>query len=346
MDVTPQNEQNKRKVVPLYQNGDYFFQRGLEAYRKNHLQKAVRLFERAVKLTAQEPVFRIQLAAVLSELGEYERSNDILHDVLNEKGDKLAECYFFMANNYAYLGLFEQAERATLRYLELHPNERFSSDAYELLDLLRFEREEDDDWEELDAQEDELVVRHEYAHRLLRKGEIQSSIPILQAIINDHPTCWAAHNHLAEALFRQGEERAFAICEAVLEKDKGNLIAICNLALFYTEKGDAKQADHYIRALKNVYPLQEDHYMKIAETLCAVGHYQEAYERLKELQQWQLEQRPALLFCYAVALAHVGEEKKAKQLIERAARLSCRQAEQFLQSGLLLGELRYQIWAE
>lgn len=60
---------------------------------KKNLKRAVTLFERAVKLTDKEPVFQIQLAAVLSELSEYERSNDILRAVLTETSD-YPECYF------------------------------------------------------------------------------------------------------------------------------------------------------------------------------------------------------------------------------------------------------------
>ena len=217
MELTPKNEREKRKVVPLFQSGDYFFHRGIEAYRKNHLHRAIKLFERAVKITKKEPVFHVQLAAVLSEIGEYERSNEILQQVLAEEGDSLAECYFFMANNYAYLGLFEKAERASLRYLELDPNERFSDDAHDLLELLHFEREQDDDWDEMDAQEDEWIALHERAHYLLRNGEVQASIPILESVIEDHPSCWAAKNHLAEALFRLGDDSAFEVCESILE---------------------------------------------------------------------------------------------------------------------------------
>ena len=350
MELTPDNEHQKRKVVPLFQSGDYFFHRGLEAYRKNHLHRAIKLFERAVKLTNQEPVFHVQLAAVLSEIGEYERSNDILQQVLAENGDAIAECYFFMANNYAYLGLFEKAERATLRYLELSPNERFTEDAKELLELLHFEREEADDWEEIDAQEDELIARHERAHYLLRNGEVKASIPILEAIIKEHPSCWAARNHLAEAYFRLGDDSAFEISESILEQDKGNLFAICNLALFYSKKGEAKQAEPFIQALKTVYPIDGDHYVKVAETLCAVGEYRLAYERLRELNRFELELRPDLLFCLGVSLSHLGEQTKAQTYIERAANLGSEQAEDFVsrqrnhKSGT--EDIGYHIWID
>ncbi|WP_332695350.1 tetratricopeptide repeat protein [Halalkalibacter lacteus] len=348
MDVTPKNEQENRKVVPLFQSGDYFFHRGIEAYRKNHLQRAIKLLERAVKLTNTEPVFYVQLAAVLSEIGEYERSNEILHNVLAEKKD-VAECYFFMANNYAYLGLFEKAERMTLRYLELSPNDRFTEDAKDLLELLRFEREEDDEWDDLDGDEDELIAQYERARYLLRQGEVQASIPVLQAIIDEHPTYWAAYNYLAEALFRIGDESAsFEICETILEKDTGNLFTVCNLALFYQKNGDAKSAEPFINALRRVYPLDSDHYVKVAETLCAVGEYQLAYDRLKELDEWELEHRSELLYCFGVTLYHIGDHKKATVIIQRAVRQGSKQAETIIKSNAIIERkqelIKYDMW--
>lgn len=343
MDLTSKNGHNDRKIVPLVQSGDYFFRRGMKAYRNNHLQRAIKLFERAVKLTSTEPVFHVQLAAVLSEIGEYERSNEILKRVLAEEGDEIAECYFFIANNDAYLGQFEKAERAVLRYLELQPNDRFSPDARDLLELLQFEREQED-WEEFDIQEDELITRHERARYLLKKGEVQECIPILEAILSEHPACWAAKNHLAEALFRTGKDEAFQLCDEILAEDEGNLFAICNLALFYTAKGQAKEAESYIEALKSVYPLDQDHYIKVAETLCAVKEYSHAYERLKKLRRQELAERPSLLYCMGVALMHLNEWNKALIYIERAAECNDVQAISYLNDEQTSDPI-YNIWA-
>ncbi|MFC0559347.1 tetratricopeptide repeat protein [Halalkalibacter alkalisediminis] len=350
MGLSPKNEHEKSNVVPLFQTGDYFFHRGIEAYRKNHLHRAIKLLERAVKITNTEPVFHVQLAAVLSEIGEYERSNEILQNVLDEREDQVDECYFFMANNYAYLGLFEKAERMILRYLESSPNERFTEDAKDLLELLHFEREEEDDWDELEDDEDELIAQHERARTLLRKGEIEASIPLLQAIILEHPTYWAAHNHLAEALFRLGDESAFDICSSVLEQDQGNLFTIANLALFYMKDGDAKKAEPFIDSLRRVYPIDGDHYVKVAETLCAVGEYRLSYERLKDLGRFELELRPELLFSYGVALYHVGEQVKAKATFKRAAELGSKQAKVLVKKQLTgeldPSEITYDIWVD
>lgn len=332
----------KNNVLPFIRSGDYFFKCGLEAYERNHLQKAKKMFERAVKLQSNEPIFHVQLAAVLSEIGEYERSNEILKDVLAKHGETYAECYFFIANNYAFLGDFEKAERAVLRYLELHPDDRFSEDAYELLELLRFEQEEDG-WEAFDHGEAELIIRHERARHLLKNGDLDSAIPLLRAIVDEYPQCWAAKNHLAEALFRRGDEdEAFTICEKILTEDEGNLFAICNLALFYTKKGDTTEAKRFIDGLKRVLPLDIDHSIKVAETLCTLKQYDEAYRRLKKLNVIERKTRPELLYCFGVSLYHRNERKKAFAYFEQAAKLGDRQAKSVLEDDD--AEVVYELW--
>ncbi len=209
----------------------------LQHIEKKQMQRAVKLFERAVKLTDKEPVFQIQLAAVLSEIGEYERSTEILNHVIEDYGEEQKECFYFLANNYAYLGLFEKAERTVSRYLQLCPDGSFSEDAHDLLELLQLERQSLNEWDNGQAERsDELIIEHEKARELLQQGKLQEAIPVLQDILLDYPTCWAAQNHLAEALFRLGDDSSFTICEQVLAKDEGNLFAICNLALFFLRK--------------------------------------------------------------------------------------------------------------
>ena len=123
-------QRNERgRLIPFTQNAEYFFQRALTYYHQNNLYKAKKLLLRAIKIDNEEPSYICQLAAVLAELGEFTKSNEWLHYVLNEVDPSLTECYFFLANNYAYLGQFEKAQEEALYYLELDPEGDFAEDA-------------------------------------------------------------------------------------------------------------------------------------------------------------------------------------------------------------------------
>ncbi|GAF65624.1 hypothetical protein BTS2_2522 [Bacillus sp. TS-2] len=324
-------KQESKKVIPFIQNGDYFFHRGIIAYRKKHLQRAVKLFQRAVKLTNQEPVFHIQLAAVLSEIGHYEQSNDILRKVLEEHNEEeQVDCYFFMANNYAYLGLFDKAQVSAEKYITMQPKGNFANDAKDLLELLEFEYEDGALWN--DNHDDEFLMKHERARVYLKNGDCLSAIPILEEIISKRPTHWSAYNHLAEALFRLEDERGFEISSQVLSEDESNLFVRANLALYYLKQGNNNKAEPYIRSIRIVYPIDYENYLFLAEVLCAAGDYEEVKERFERMADSFYHENERLLYCYAVSLMHTGEKERALNFVKKSASLGCAKSKELIKS--------------
>lgn len=343
MNVTV-NRKKLAKVIPFLQNGDYFFHRGIDAYKKKNLKRAVTLFERAVKLNDKESVFKIQLAAVLSELNEYEKSNDILREVLIETKGQHPECHFFMANNYAYLGQFGLAEQEVKTYLrETTPSTRLEG-AEELLDMLVEERDEiDQDSEEME----DLISNHATAGSFLQQNMPEQAIPVLEEMIEDHPTCWSAYNHLAEAYFRSGEEeKAIEISDKVLTEDEGNLFAMANMALFALESGDKHTAETFAQVLRQVYPMDADHYLKVARILCALGEYQEAENRLNEVDALTFDLDPELYDCRGVAKFQLGQFERAKSLWSKAAKNGYERSEERVRRFAELDhkDVNYRLW--
>ncbi|GIN06944.1 MULTISPECIES: tetratricopeptide repeat protein [Shouchella] len=323
--MSDESKEDSRTIVPFYQNGDYFFHRGLQAFHKKHLNRAAKLLERAVKLTASEPIFKIQLAAVLSELGEYGRSNELLQSVLASSGSQQPVCHFFIANNEVYMGHFYQAEKHVRLYLEKEPNGQFAEEAHELLELF-----EDDPFMEEEASSEQFLDDHEQAWLFLRKGQAELAVPLLESIVSKHPRLWAAQNHLAEALFCIGEtERAFAICQEVLDKDSGNLLALCNLALFYFEMGYTKEAKWYRERLASVYPLDSGHAARLVQVLCALGNYKEVLSRPFPIDA---DEEAALLRCYGVASYHEHNEKAALEHLKKAVDLGDGASKQLMEA--------------
>ena len=60
---------------------------------------------------------------------------------MNEIDESLTECYYYMANNWAHMGDFDQAEQYALLYKQEDPEGAFVEDAEELLDFICFELE-------------------------------------------------------------------------------------------------------------------------------------------------------------------------------------------------------------
>ncbi|WP_170885661.1 tetratricopeptide repeat protein [Bacillus alkalicellulosilyticus] len=332
-------------VIPFVKNADYLFDKGLNEYRKKNMKKAVFFLEKAIEAKEKDPDFYCQLAMVLAEIGEYERSNEQLQFVIDELDPSMDECYFFMANNYAHLGFFEQAEKMAHMYLEKNPMGDFYEDTLELLELLEFEREDSGLYQ--DAEGEELfILKYDQARTHIDNGKFEEAIGQLEEIISDHPTFWAAYNHLAQALFNHGESnRALQLTDEVLEKDKGNLVALCNLAEFNFKLGNSEQVMSLVTMLRTVKPIDLHHRYKMANVLCKVGEYKLSYDYLVELRKLQYDESVEFYKCFAVAAYHCGALDKALSYWSKAAAMGDTSSKnivfQFKQQTLVTEDILY-----
>ncbi|PWA12592.1 hypothetical protein DCC39_05045 [Pueribacillus theae] len=302
------NKERKERaqIIPFTQNGEYFFQRALSYYHQNHLFKAKKYLLRAVKLDDKEPVYIGQLAAVLSELGEYTESNKWLYYLLSEVDPSAAECYFFLANNYVHLGLFEKAEDEALYYLELEPHGEFAQDAEELLAFIGSEALHE-------LGENVIIRKHSQAKEKMEAGEFQHAISLFQEMINEHPSFWAAYNNLALAYFYSGKkEKAVSTLEEVLTKNPGNLHALCNLALFLYFIGFHRQSEQIKHKLKTVYPIHHDQRYKLGSTFALLREHEYAFKWLSSVRQTTLVEEIPFYHWLAVSAFMTGREKTAK----------------------------------
>lgn len=314
-------EIQSKNVIPFIQSGEHYFYRGIEAYQKRNIKKAIHFLEKAVEVQEDEPYFRCQLATVLAEQGQYERSNELLQYVLDNLDHQLFECYFFMANNYAYLGFFQKALELVSTYMECAPHGEYYDDALVLFDLLSGDIEDEDDGEIIG--EDELfLLRYEHACHHMEKGFYKEASSELQLLIEEYPEYWSAYNHLALSLFLDGDEKgAFETTKYVLEKDSGNLGALCNLTRFYFEKGESEKLAQSIAQLKSVHPLDAEHTYKLANLFCLIGEYGRSFLLFKRLHKPRYENDCEFLHCLAVAAFHCGHEKTALRNWKRAKQL-------------------------
>lgn len=242
------------KVLPFNPSGEFYFSKGLDSFHKYDFEQARKYLSRALEFEPKHPVITCHLAIVLAEMGEYEQSNELLHKILYELNAYMYECHYFMANNYAYLGMYNKAIKHIKFYLQDAPNGQYARDARELLEVISLESEdfttsyfETDDL----TTEDEIITRQEKSRKLLEQGKTEEAIVLLEEMIKDYPTFWPAHNNLALAYFYEGAiEKAQRIIDRVLEESPGNLHAICNLTVFYFYQG--KDIEPYVDMLKKL----------------------------------------------------------------------------------------------
>lgn len=307
------NNHLHNKILTFNPSGEFYFLRGIEAFQKNNLALSKKYLTRAWQFEPNEPVIACQLAIVHSELGEYDRSNEILYKVLHEIEPYMYDCHYFLANNYAYIGMYNEAVEHANMYLKLMPNGEYADDVRELLEIISFEADDlktsiltmDEPYEE------EIITRQEQAKKLLEQGKFDDAIERFNDMIVDFPDYWPAYNNLALAHFYKGEkEEALKIVAKVLDENPGNLHALCNLTVFYYYEG--KDYKPLLNSLKKIFPISADHRFKLAVTFVILKQYEEAYAWLKKmLIHDQIDS--SFYYWFAYAAYFVGKEQLAEK---------------------------------
>lgn len=297
------------KILSFHPTGEYYFTKGLKAYHKRELNKAKKYLSRALELEPAEPMIACQLAITCTEIGEYSYSNNLLENILNELDPYMTECHYFLANNYAHLGMFEEAYRHANAYLDKDETGEFSEDAEDLLDLITFDT---DETEESLFRQDGLIIKQEQAREYLEAGNFPKAIEVLKEMIEEYQDYWSAYNNLALAYFYLGKiDEAYATLDEVLEKSPGNLHALCNLVVFHHYQQNEEELEELVEALSKIRPMFMEQRFKLGATFALIGKYSLAYKWLKQLQRQGFEGDSAFYFWLATAAYHLGHEQTA-----------------------------------
>ncbi|KIL42919.1 tetratricopeptide repeat protein [Jeotgalibacillus campisalis] len=310
------NTERMGKVYPFNPTGESYYRRGMVMYQRGQLDKALKYIKRAHELEPEEPMIVVQIAIIETEIGEFASSNDRLKNVLNTLDPSMTEIHYFMANNFAHLGLFQEAYKHATAYLDLNEDGEFVEDAEDLLELMSLE-EDDEEWDE-DLDQDELIMHQEKAGKMLAEGNFKEAIELLEEVIERFPDYWSAYNNLALAYFYFGEtDQATALLTEVLNRNPGNLHALCNLAVFYHYQERVDELDELMDALEHVRPFLYEHRFKLGATFALVGRHEKAYGWLKSLVKRGFEGDAGFYFWLSHSAWHSGHEKVAADAWKR-----------------------------
>lgn len=277
-------EKPRTNVVSLSMDESFFFERAVRALDRYQYDKALKYFRKSVELKPDNPVNHCNMAGILSEMGDYEASNKVLLHVLEQVDPSMTECHFYMANNFANMERFEEAEDALLIYLEQDAAGQFLHESEEMIDLLQVELKR--------KIRDHSVLarrgsdRHERARAMLEEGMFSEAADLLEELLKEYPEFAAAANNLALAYYYMSmTERALEVVQGVLDREPGNLHGLCNLAIFRRHSGlsGAEEASQLARRLAAIVPFHREHAFKLATTLGILGEHEAAYRHFRRL---------------------------------------------------------------
>lgn len=309
-----------RKIISLPMDAGFFYEKAVQSLDRLHYDKALKYFKRAVEFEPDNPVNYYNMAGILSEMGHFEESNEVLRQMLNMFDSGMTECYFYMANNYANMEMFEQAEQAIVRYLEEDPDGYYLEESEEMLEYLSYELERPARIRKIKCRED--LFEHDRARMMLEEGQFREAARLLEKLVRKKPDFTAARNNLALAYYYLGRfDRCLGEIRAVLEQDEGNLHALCNLALALKQLGQEERLARLRSLLCKLVPYHQEHLFKLATTLGFLGEHEAAYRHFKRLAACQPLDEPSLYHYCAAAAFNTGRYGAAERYWRKAEEL-------------------------
>ncbi|NTU22529.1 tetratricopeptide repeat protein [Brevibacillus sp. HB1.2] len=311
----------KTTVVDFKQDAAFFVDRGMRCLNRYDYDKALRSFRRAVEMEPTNAECHCHLASALAETGQFEASNEVLYEVIEKWDPSMTEVYFYMANNYANLEDYPMAEEMAVRYLQEDSTGPYREEAEELLDYIYFELDMPPR-HFLPSEKEDVYSKHERARRSLEEGRFLEALDTLKEIVEADPDFLPAWNNLSLAYYYAGEfQKAMETIEQTLDKEEGNLHALCNLAVLLSHHNQTTELLSLIDMLKKVVPFHPENTYKLATTMGVLGQHDEAYFHYQRMLR-NGRQHEACTYHYAAISAYLSGKKdqalrwwqKAKQL--------------------------------
>jgi tetratricopeptide (TPR) repeat protein/uncharacterized protein YerC len=311
----------KTNVIPVRMDAAFFFERAVQSLDRFHYEKALKYFRRAAEFEPDNPVNQCNLAGILSEMGNYAESNEILQKILTDIDQSMTECYFYMANNFANMHDYEAAAKSLVKYLETDPDGQFLDESEEMMEMLSYELDRPMSVSRIKSREG--LFEHERARALLEEGKFAEAARLLERLVRKYGDFTAARNNLALAYYYMGRfDKAMSTVREVLERDPGNLHALCNLAIFLQHRGDAGQAKELASSLAKIDPYHPDLTFKLATTMGIMGEHARAYRLFRRLVKYgEAATDPCLHHYAAVAAFNAGWLAEAEKHWRTAEKL-------------------------
>ncbi len=303
------NKNRESKVLSFNQPAEFYIRKAEKHIDAGNLLEALQLYRQVLGMEPNNVDYLLSIAQVYSEMGLYAESNDVLLKIA-KYGNTPTECLFALGCNYMGMKNYELADEAFEQYLAIDPEGEYAEDIDELFDIIDEEEYEDDGLLH-DVNRRMIYEKAFEGKQCLDKGDYNSAIAHLEAVVEKDPTIYSAMNNLALSYFFDGRKhKAIELSKKVLEAQPQNLHACCNLALFYSDMNDHASATSFLERLSGIGDIQPEDMHKIALTYCELGYHEKAYRCFLKIVSYQPYDIRILHFC-GLAAYNCGQYAEA-----------------------------------
>lgn len=298
---------NNKKIISFIPDGEFYYKKAIKAMQIERFQDAHKYLKRATELSPDDPLILMQLGVLMMEEGRFDEALEILQEAYM-LDQEVPEIVFYLAEIHAHLGLLIEAKAYAEKYLKMEVAGSFQDDAEEIIDFVN-------QFDMADTEEDsEVFILQEKARHHMESGEFKDAVIILENIISDYPELWASYNNLALAYFYLGKiQQAYDILDDVLEKNEGNLHALCNLAVFYYYEEKNEELQQLLEMLTKFKPYLIEHRYKLSATFSLIGKHEEAFQLFHQMEKQGFDGDAGFYFWYAHSAYFTGHQAIAEK---------------------------------
>ena len=301
-----------KKVVPFERGADFYFDLSFKYLQNGRLKTALRYIEKAINIKPDDSYMQFNYAGLLAELGHIEHSSSVLLNIIDNIDPDYDECYFGLGCNFLQLQKIKKSLEYFEKYLSLSPYGEFAEESEHLVEMLNMIIDANNN---LDDEELEKIYKiEEEAIKFMERRDYEKALKNLEEVVSKLPNAVPAKNNLSLTNYYLGKiDIAIDMAKEVLSYEENNVHANCNLAIYYNKLGINNLLERQIRAIKKLYPENEDYAYKIADTLGCLNKYKEAYGAYKKLLRLNGE-NPQYIHLMAVASYNCKKFKEAAEL--------------------------------
>jgi tetratricopeptide (TPR) repeat protein len=216
----------EKKIIKFEQPADFFYRSAQKMMDGGAFINALNTIRRAVEIEPDNAEFSLCLAEVLTELARYEESNSVLFELLKNRTEADADCYFCLGCNFMGLNDVDKARESFEKYMQIDPDGEYSEEVEDF--LYYFDSEEENIRELIDELNGDGIYKKAYeGKKHLDNAEFEKAVEVLESIEDDAEDISYAKNNLALAYYcLKDVDKAIDITSKVLKNNKNNCTPI------------------------------------------------------------------------------------------------------------------------
>jgi len=110
-----------KKILPYEQNSEFFIKVGAKYINKGDIKSSLKYVIKAVEMEPSNPYYKYNLGCIFAEIQDFEKSNTVFEDILENIDPGLTDCYFEIGCNYFETGDYKNARKYFDSYMENDP---------------------------------------------------------------------------------------------------------------------------------------------------------------------------------------------------------------------------------